>query len=509
MSEKDMLLPRPRDSHDERLIRNVRPSGWVNPPPQDSYNLIVIGAGTAGLVSALGAAGLGATVAVLEERLIGGDCLNFGCVPSKALLSSARAVSVVRNASDFGAQLPPGDISVDFPAVMERMRRLRAEISNRDSVTRLSEAGIDVFLGSGEFTGPNRIRVGDEELRFKRAVIAVGATSNPVLIPQLQGCDCLTNETLFSLTDLPPRLGIIGAGRMGCEMAQAFRRFGSQVYLFESSPRILGQEDIDAAQTVQDRLVEEGVVLFLDTRVERVSSKRSEKIVEVGKGDAQQEVIVDEVLVAVGRTPLVDGLGLERAGVAYSKISGVEVNEYLQTSNSRIYAAGDVCSNYKFTHMADAAARIVLRNALFKGSKKASTLTVPWCVYTDPEIAQVGLTESEARNRGIEFETFLSKLSEVDRAVLDDTVDGFVKIHVKKGSDRILGATIVAKNAGNMISEITLAIVEGIGLRKLADVIRPYPTESEAIRRAGDLCNKKRLTPLIRGLLSRWLNWAG
>lgn len=507
MSEKDLFLPQPHDGHDERLIRNVHPSGWVNPKPRDSYNLIVVGAGTAGLISALGAAGLGATVAVLEERLIGGDCLNFGCVPSKALLSSARAVAAARNAAAFGAQLPPGDISVDFPAVMERMRRLRADISNRDSVTRLSEAGIDVFLGRGEFTGSNRIRVGDEELRFKRSVIAVGATSDPVLIPQLQGCDYLTNETFFSLTDLPPRLGIIGAGRMGCEMAQAFRRFGSKVYLFESSPSILGEEDIDAAQIVQDRLVEEGVALFLDNRVARVASEGPEKVVEVGKGDAQQKFVVDEILVAVGKAPLVDGLGLERAGVAYSRVQGVEVNEYLQTSNPRIYAAGDICSDYKFTHMADAAARIVLRNALFKGRRKVNALTVPWCVYTDPEIAQVGLTESEARSKGVEFETFSSKLSEVDRAILDDAVDGFVKVHVKKGSDEILGATIVAKNAGNMISEITLAMIEGIGLGKLADVIRPYPTESEAITKAADIYNKKRLTPLIRGLFSRWFNW--
>lgn len=507
MSEKVTFLPRPHDSHDERLIRNVHPSDWVNPRPRSSYNLVVVGAGTAGLISALGAAGLGATVAVLEEKLIGGDCLNFGCVPSKALLSSARVMAAVRNATAFGVQLPPGDINIDFSAVMERMRRLRAGISDRDSVTRLSEAGIDVFLGRGEFIGPDKIRVEDEELRFKRAVIAVGATSDPVLIPDLKGSDYLTNETLFSLTHLPPRLGIIGAGRMGCEIAQAFRRFGSEVYLFESSPRILGQEDTDAAQIVQDRLIKEGVFLFLNAMVERVSSQRSEKILEVGKGSHQQEVVVDEILVAVGRSPLVDGLGLERAGVEYCRIGGVEVNEYLQTSNSRIYAAGDICSRYKFTHMAEAAARIVLRNALFKGRKKADTLTVPWCVYTDPEIAQVGLTEGEARSRGVEVETFLSKLSEVDRAILDDETDGFVKVHVKKGSDKILGATIVARNAGNMISEITLAITEGIGLGKLANVIRPYPTESEAIKRVGDTYNRKRLTPSIRGLFKRWLDW--
>jgi pyruvate/2-oxoglutarate dehydrogenase complex dihydrolipoamide dehydrogenase (E3) component len=493
----------PMDEHNEILVRNVHPPGRQNPEPADRYRLVVVGAGTAGLVTAAGAAGLGARVALVERHLLGGDCLNVGCVPSKTLIRSARAAHDARSAGEFGVRVPEG-VEVDFPAVMERLRRLRARISRHDSVERFTGLGVDVFLGQGRFTGRDKVEVDGKTLRFKTAVIATGAHAVEPPVPGLKEAGFLTNETVFTLTELPRRLAVLGAGPLGCELAQAFRRMGSEVTIIERASQILTREDPDAAKIVQESFRRDGVDTLFNSTVRSVGVEGGAKRLELDVAGEERTIAVDEILVGAGRAPNVEGLGLEEAGVAYGR-HGVEVDDSLRTTNRRIYAAGDVCLRFKFTHTADASARIVLQNALFPGTKRLSALTVPWCTYTDPEIAHVGMYERDAGERGIEVETFTRRFEDVDRAITDGEEDGLLKVHVRKGTDGIIGATVVARHAGEMISEVTLAMVEKIGLGKIAGVIHPYPTQAEAIRQAADAYNRTRLTPFVKRLFRWWL----
>lgn len=495
----------PKDEHNAILVANVHPPDWKNPDPAPRYNLVVIGAGTAGLVSAAGAAVLGGRVALIEKHLLGGDCLNVGCVPSKCVIRSSRVVEEVRMGPALSVHIPEGT-RADFSAVMERMRRLRARISHHDSVDRFQQFGADVFLGEGRFTGRDTIEVDDKTLQFSKAVIATGTRAATPPIPGLAEAGYLTNESIFSLTERPERLAVIGAGPIGCEMSQAFRRLGSDVWILEAESQILTREDRDAAEIVQRAFIRDGVNLVLGCKILKVESRDTEKIIQFEGNGVCTDLPVDEILVSVGRAPNVEGLNLDAAGVEYNA-QGVQVNDYLQTTNSRIYAAGDICLPYKFTHIADATARIVIQNALFAGRKKFSSLIVPWCTYTDPEIAHVGMYERDALRNGIPVETFVRHLRDVDRAITDGEEEGFVKVHVKKGTDRILGATIVARHAGEMISEITLAMVGKIGLKTISNVIHPYPTQAEAIRQVADAYNRTRLTPGVKNLFTRWFAW--
>jgi pyruvate/2-oxoglutarate dehydrogenase complex dihydrolipoamide dehydrogenase (E3) component len=501
------VVVEPWDEHNQALVGNAHPGDWVNPEPAERYNLVVIGGGTAGLVTAIGSASLGARVALIERELMGGDCLNFGCVPSKALIRAARAAADVRRAGEYGVEVPSG-ARVNFPAVMERMRRLRARISQADSVWRCRDAGVDVFLGAGRFAGPNRVEVAGKTLRFAKAVIATGARAAAPSIPGLEEAGYLTNETVFGLTELPPRLAVIGAGPIGCELSQAFARFGSRVHLVEAMHGILPNEDRDAAQILLQSLLRDGITLLCCGSDLKVAREGGEKRLMIDSHGQHQDITVDEILVGVGRLPNVEGLDLDKAGVAFDP-SGVTVNDRLQTTNPRIYAAGDVCPGYKFTHLSDFQARIVIQNALFFGRARASALTIPWCTYTDPEIAHVGLTERDAKARGIPIRTFVQELDDVDRAILDGEVEGFVKVHVQEGRPRILGATIVARHAGEMLPELTLAITHGVGLGKIASTIHTYPTQAEAIRKIGDQYNRTRLTPFVKRLFRKWLAWTG
>jgi pyruvate/2-oxoglutarate dehydrogenase complex dihydrolipoamide dehydrogenase (E3) component len=498
----------PGDQYNEALAANVRPPDWVNPEPAPGYNLVVLGGGTAGLVAAAGAAGLGAKVALVERHLLGGDCLNYGCVPSKAIIRSSRVCADLRDAARFGVQAP-GSLEVDFPEVMARMRRLRAGLSRHDAAARFRDLGVDVFLGEARFAGPDTVRVGEATLRFKNAVIATGGRAVHPSVPGLAEAGYLTNETVFSLTSRPERLLVMGGGPLGCEFAQAFRRLGCQVTLLHKYDRLMNREDPDAAQLLQKVFLREGVNLLLNARPLQVVRTGTGKRVEFENNGQRGEIEVDEILLGAGRAPNVEGLNLEAAGVKYEagRGRGVLVNDKLKTSNPRIYAAGDICLPYQFTHLADAAARLVIQNALFFGRKKLSALTIPWCTYTDPEVAQVGLNAAAAAKQGIPIDTFVKPLSEVDRAVVDGEAEGFVKIHVKKGTGKILGATIVARHAGEMISEVTTAMVARLGLGRLAAVIHPYPTQAEAIRQTGDLYNRTRLTPGLKRLFTRYLAW--
>jgi len=496
----------PLDAHNKTLLANVHPPAWANPKPAPRYNLVVIGAGTAGLVTAAGAAGLGARVALIERHLMGGDCLNVGCVPSKSLIRSARAIADVRDAARFGVKVPPG-IDADFPAAMERLRQIRARISPHDSAARFTALGVDVFLGHAAFSGPDAVTVGEHTLRFKRAVIATGARPLRPEIPGLSEAGFLTNETVFNLTKLPRHLAVIGGGPIGCELAQAFRRFGAEVTLFHKHRHLLDREDPDAAAIVQQSFVREGVHLLLSSDVKRVELRNDGKLIHSETNGPPAITVVDAILVSTGRQPNVDGLNLQAVGVEYDPRLGVRVNDRLQTTNPRIYAAGDVCMAWKFTHAADFAARIVIQNTLFFGRKRLSALTMPRCTYTDPEIAHAGLDEREARERGMATEACLRHFSDVDRAITDGEEEGFVKILVRKGTDQIIGATIVARHAGEMIGEISVAMAAGMGLGKLASIIHPYPTQAEAIRQLGDAFNRTRLTPRVKNLFQRWLAW--
>ncbi len=502
MTQIPSLLP--KDRYNEQLESNVRPPQWRNPTPTGRYNLVVIGAGTAGLVTAAGAAGLGAKVALVERALMGGDCLNVGCVPSKAIIAAARAATAVRRAHEFGVHVPTG-VNVDFAAAMERMRRLRAEISPHDSARRFQELGIDVYFGDGRFVDSSSVEVEGTRLEFKRAVIATGARAAAPPIAGLDSIEHLTNETVFSLTKLPTRLGVIGAGPIGCEMAQAFAQLGSEVFLVENEHGVLPREDRDAAEIVQAALARDGVKLLCCGKNLEIKNSSTARLTVESHGKSYDEPI-DKLLVAVGRSPNVEGLNLEAVGVVYDK-KGVTVNDYLQTTNSRIYAAGDICSPFQFTHVADFMARIVIQNALFTGRAKASCLTIPWCTYTSPEVAHVGLYDHQANDKGIAVDTIVQELSGVDRAILESEVEGFAKVHLKKGTDKIVGATIVAHNAGDLISEISLAMTHGLGLKKIGSTIHPYPTQAEAVRKLGDKFNRTRLTPLVKSLFRKWLQW--
>ena len=500
----------PDDEFNRELVANVHPPGWRNPEPAGRYNLVVIGAGTAGLVTAAVAAGLGAKVALVERHLMGGDCLNVGCVPSKGIIRAARAWAAIPRGEEFGLGYPDF-MQRDFGAAMARMRRLRARLSHVDSAQRFTDLGVDVFIGEGRFTGTDTVAVDDTTLRFGRAAICAGARAAALPIPGLADVGYLTNETVFSLTDLPARLAVIGAGPIGCELAQSFARFGSQVTLLEQIDHVLPREDPDAASIVQTQMSRDGVRFAFNAGITEVAQSDQGKVLRYTASNEGHEVWVDDILVGVGRAPNVDGLGLEEAGVAYDR-NGVTVDQRLQTTNPRVYAAGDICSPFKFTHTADAMAQILIQNALFPhpfGLGRATTdkLIIPWCTYTEPEIAHVGMYAADARAKGVEVETFTQTFDEVDRAVLDGEDEGFARVHVKKGTDRILGATIVAGHAGTMISEVTLAMKTGVGLSAIANTIHPYPTQAEALRKVANQMRRARFSAGQKAMLGRWFSW--
>lgn len=495
----------PLDKYNQELIAQVHPQDWINPHPANKYDLVVIGAGTAGLVVAAGAAGLGIglKVALVEKYLMGGDCLNFGCVPSKSVIRCGKVIGELLRGKDLGVTAE--DVKIDFPFIMERMRRLRAEISHHDSAQRFKDLGVDVFLGQGRFLSDNSIEVANETLFYKKAVIATGARANIPSIPGIESVKVYTNESIFSLTELPRSLAILGGGPIGCELAQAFNRLGCRVTLFHKHPHLLHREDIEAAEIIQQTLIKEGVNLVLNAHISRIGENAGEKTIFYQGQNSSEYVNVSEILIAVGRTPNVEGLHLDRVGVEFDS-RGVKVNDYLQTTNPNIYSAGDVCLNQKFTHTADAAARIVIKNTLFSpfglGRYKFSDLIIPWVTYTDPEIAHVGMYPHECQRQGIKFNTIKVMMSSVDRSITDGETEGFIKVYHQQGCDRILGATIVATHGGEIISEITAAMVNGIGLNGLSKVIHSYPTQADVVKKVADSYRRTLLSPNTKKFLS-------
>ena len=466
------------------------------------YNVVVIGAGTAGLVTAAGTAGLGGRVALIERNLMGGDCLNFGCVPSKALISSARLIQQIREAEKWGLdqQLP----QFAFEKILERMRGRRAKIAPNDSQERFESLGVDVFRGEAHFISPHEIEVDGQRLRAKNFVIATGSRA---AIPRIEGIDRIpyfTNETIFDeLKEKPESMIVLGGGPIGCELGQAFARLGVKIDLVHSGAQLLPREDRDVAEFVQARFAAEGISVHLTAAAKRVSKRDRKIVLEFREG---QPIAADTILIAAGRTPTLHALNAEAAGVDYDEY-GVNVNAYLQTSQSHIYAAGDIANRLKFTHTADFTARILVRNILLPFQflrQKVDWSVVPWCTYTDPEVAHVGLGEKEAKQKNVEYDLFVVLLEDVDRAVVESEELGFAKILTARGSDKILGTTIVAPHAGDLLHEFVLAMKASIGLSTIASTIHAYPTFAELARKAGDKYNRTRLTPRAKTIFT-WL----
>ena len=497
----------PDDIANRKLLKHVHPENWKNPEPSKNYNLVIIGAGTAGLVIASAAASLGAKVALVEKNLMGGDCLNVGCIPSKTLARAARICADIRQAGNYGIRgnLALEKFEVNFEYVMERVRNVRAQISTHDSAEKFLGLGVDIFFGTASFLDGQTVTVDKKILRFKKAVIATGSRPRCPDISGMEEKHYLNNETVFNLTKLPPRLMVIGGGPLGCELAQAFQRFGSKVTIVQKTPLFLPREERDAAQLLSDSFAKDEIQIRLNSTVTGFSTKGDEKILQINNQFKTEQIHVDAIITGIGRVPNTDGLNLEAANVKYDQL-GVKVNDYLQTSNPNIYAAGDICSEYQYTHVADATARIVVQNALFLGRKKFSDLIIPWCTYTDPEIAHIGIYVRDARAHGLPIKSYTIPMHQVDRALTDGEEQGFVKIHVRDQTDKILGATIVARHAGEMINEVSLAMVAGLGLRDIEKVIHSYPTQAEGIKKAADAYNRTKLTPFFQRLSRYWLN---
>jgi pyruvate/2-oxoglutarate dehydrogenase complex dihydrolipoamide dehydrogenase (E3) component len=482
-------------------------ASWSNPLPRRPYHLLIVGAGPAGLAAARVAIGRGARVALIERDLLGGVCLNDGCIPSKTLIRTSRLYREMRDAEDLGGRTP-GGIIVDFPAVMERVRRVRARLARREPVERLIAMGIDVYWGEARFAGRDSVVVGGTTLRFKTALIATGARPARPPIPGLEEVGYLTYENVFDLTELPNRLLVIGGGPVGCELAQAFARLGSRVTIVQDEPMFLGHEERDAAQLLSDALARDGIEIHLDTQTIRVRVEGDDTIADLVRDDTTHEVAVDRILVGVGTAANVRDLGLEAAGVAYDPADGIPVDDFLRTTNPRIFAAGDVCAGNVFPHIESAAGHIVVANALFRGRQRLSAEIIPWCTFTDPEIAHVGMYVTEARRKNIPVKTFTILMHEVDRAIADGEEEGFVKLHVRDGTAELLGATVVAAHAGDLINEISLAMSAGLDLHALARVHQPYPTQSQAIKMAARAGVELRPGPLRAWLATQWLSWS-
>lgn len=399
-------------------------------------------------------------------------------------------------------------MTVDFARIMERMRKIRADISWNDSAKRFSGVlGVDVFFGRPRFIDETSLQIDGTGpiLKFSRCVIGTGSRPYIPLIEGLAGTPYLTNETLFNLTKLPETLVIVGGGVIGCEMGQAFARFGSRVTIILRGNTLLRNEDPEAVAIVEKALVADGITILRDKIVSKVAfSEDSRFLLHLND---ETSVVAEHLLIATGRAPNVGDLNLEAANVEYSPVTGIQVDDYLRTTSACIYAAGDCCSfPLKFTHAADLHARTIIRNALFMGRAHASALVIPWCTYTDPELAHVGWFEKDATEKNVEFETFRVEFSDIDRAICTGDTEGFVKILAEKGTGKVLGATIVGSNAGDMISAITTAIVQQISLQSIANIIHPYPTLQEAVRKCGDLYNRTRLTSTTKIVLRKFLD---
>jgi dihydrolipoamide dehydrogenase len=451
-------------------------------PGKFDRNLIVIGAGSAGLVSAYIAAAVKAKVTLIERAEMGGDCLNTGCVPSKALIRSAKFLSHVRRAKEFG--MKSAEVSFDFAEVMERIQRVVKAIEPHDSVERYSSLGVECIKGEAMLVDPWTVQVNGKKLTAKNIVVAAGAAPFVPPIPGLKEAGYLTSDTVWKIREQPRRLIVLGGGPIGSELTQAFARLGSHVTQVEMLPRIMPREDVEIAKMVQDQFREEGVDVRVNTKAKAVKVVDGEKRLVVEKDGKEEELPFDQILVAVGRAARLKGYGLEQVGVKTGKV--IEVNEFLQTSVPSIYACGDVTGPYQFTHTASHMAWYCAVNTLFMpllalrgGRFKVDYSVIPWATFTEPEVARVGLNEMEAKEKNIPYEVTRYPIDDLDRAIADGEAHGVVKVLTRPGSDRILGVTIAGEHAGDIIAEYVMAMRHGLGLNKMLGTIHIYPTLAE------------------------------
>lgn len=442
-------------------------------------DLCVIGAGSGGLSVAAGAAQLGADVVLVEKGEMGGDCLNAGCVPSKALIAAAHSAHAARTSARFG--ICAGEPRVDFDKVHDHIHNTIAAIAPNDSVERFEGMGVRVLKSEGRFNGPRELTAGGARVRARRFVIATGSTAAVPPIPGLDSVKFLTNETIFDLRERPPHLIVIGGGPIGTELAQAYRRLGSKVSVVEIFS-ILGKDDPDAVGVIRARLAAEGVELHEGTALSAVEQDGDDIVVSIEKNGARSRIRGSHLLVAAGRHPVIDALDLTAAGVAHGK-AGIQVDRQLRTNNKRIFAIGDVIGGYQFTHMAGYHAGIVIKNALFRLPAKANTGAVPWVTYTDPELAHVGLTETAARGQHADVRVLKHLFDDNDRAHIELETGGFIKVVVGPRG-RVLGATIVGAQAGELILPWVLVLNERLRIGAIANLIAPYPTLGEVSKRA-------------------------
>jgi pyruvate/2-oxoglutarate dehydrogenase complex dihydrolipoamide dehydrogenase (E3) component len=489
------------------FMKNRRALSGYEKPKHFDYNLIVIGGGSAGLVCAYIAATVKAKAALIEKEKMGGDCLNTGCVPSKSLIRSARILSYARRAEDFGLQrIVP---SFNFADVMARVHRVIRSIAPHDSVERYTELGVDCIHGEAKITSPYSVEVGGQIYTSRKIIVATGARPVVPPIEGLERLDYLTSENLWGLAELPERLVVLGGGPIGCEMAQAFARFGTQVTQVEMGRQIMGKEDPDVAEFMQKRFEEEGIRVLTGHRATAVKMENGEKRLVCEYDGEEKEIGFDAILLALGRSPRFEGLGLEELGVKIGPAGTIETDPFLRSSIPTIYAAGDAAGPYQFTHVASYQAWFAAVNALFGGIRKFKIdySVIPWATYTDPEVARVGLNETGAGAAGIDFEVTLYSLEGLDRALTDSENHGFVKVLTRKGRDKILGATIVGYHADILLAELVLAMKHGIGLNKILGTIHPYPTMAEANRNAAGEWKKAHAPEKFLELLERVHRW--
>lgn len=488
-------------------------SGWTRPKRFDR-NLIVIGAGSAGLVSAYIAAAAKAKVTLVEANKMGGDCLNFGCVPSKALIKSAKVAYQMRHADHYG--LEPVEPRVLFSAVMERIHKVIAEIEPHDSVERYTGLGVEVLQGYAKLTDPWTVEIalndgGTQRLTTRAIIIATGAQPFVPPIPGLAEIGFLTSDNMWErLRDrpaVPQRLVVLGGGPIGCELAQSFARLGSEVTQIEMAPRLMMREDEDAAQFVEASIKADGVNVLTRHKAVACGTEGSEKWIEVEHDGSKRRIGFDEIIVAVGRAPRLKGFGLEELGIKIDRV--VETNEYLQTLHPHILAAGDVAGPYQFTHVAGHQAWFAAINALFGDLKrfKADYSVIPWATFTDPEVARVGLSEAEAKEKNVRYEVTRFGIDDLDRAIADGSARGFVKVLTVPGKDKILGATIVGEHAGDLLAEFVFAMKHGHGLGKILGTIHIYPTLAEANKMVAGQWRRNHINGFLLSLLQRFQTW--
>lgn len=472
--------PRAKPDDEQTFLRRVRPEDWKNPTPRSIYDLAIVGAGPAGLAAAGTAARLGFSVALIERNRMGGNSLNVGSVPSKAIIRTARVNGTMRDAEEFGAPTPD-ESALDFSKVMARMRRIRTRISEYNSVYDLATLGVDIFFANARFESADALLVGDVRLHFKKAIVATGARPRAPDIPGLDQTGYRTSATIFELTALPKRLAVIGGGPLGCELAQAFCRLGSHVKIVQNDPKFLPREERDAAEILSRSLARDGVEIHLNTTVVGARRDGGDKTLETVNNEVKGAIQADEILLSIGRVPNIEELNLEAAGVAFDKEQGIKVNDFMCSTNPKVFAAGDVCLALKFANAAQFSARLAVQNSLMDAQQRQSNSTIPWCTFCDPEIAHIGLQVWEARQQSIPIKSFTVMMHDVDRAITDGQDTGYVKIHIAEGTDRILGATIVASRASEMINEMAVIMSAGIGMKALAGVVHTYPAQSEAV----------------------------